>query len=432
MIPMIGEPGTGRSRELYERALRIMPGGVNSPVRAFKPYPIFIARASGSRIYDADGNSYIDYVMGYGANLFGHSPDWLVRRISETLWRGILYGMPTEAEVILAEKLIKTIPNIGMIRLVNTGTEATMSAIRLARGYTERDYVVKFRGCFHGSHDYVLVSPGSGAAGIPSHKGVLRDAAAKTLVAEYNDVDGLEKIMRVHGDSVAAIILEPVAANMGLVAPDPEFLRASRELCNTYGCLLIFDEVVTGFRIAPGGAQEYFGIRADIITIGKALGSGFPIAAYASRKEIMELVAPSGPVYQAGTYSGNPVSVTAAIATLDMIEREGGRIYAWLRKIASEVEEEVSRVISKRGLNAHVNRFEGMLQIFMSRGHVRNYSDAVRSDVKSYSELHQGLLKRGIFIPPSQFEVWFPSYAHTDEDLSKTLEAVREALGRIS
>ncbi|GAY26156.1 glutamate-1-semialdehyde 2,1-aminomutase [Desulfurococcaceae archaeon AG1] len=429
MVEMLG---TGRSRELYDKALRLIPGGVNSPVRAFKPYPVFIARARGSRVYDVDGNSYIDYVMGYGANLFGHSPEWLVKRISEILWNGVLYGMPTEAEVILAEKLVKMIPNIEMVRLVNTGTEATMSAIRLARGYTEREYIVKFRGCFHGSHDYVLVSPGSGAAGIPSHKGVLRDAAAKTLVTEYNDPEGLEKVMRIHGDTVAAIILEPVAANMGLVPPDTEFLKTARELCNTYGCLLIFDEIVTGFRIAPGGAQEYFGIKADLITIGKALGSGFPIAAYAGGKRIMELIAPSGPVYQAGTYSGNPVSVAAAIATLDAVEREGSKIYSRLRKIASEIEEEAGRVISGRGINAHVNRFEGMLQIFMTRGPVRNYSDAVKSNTKLYSEFHLELMKRGVFIPPSQLEAWFPSYAHTDEDLSITLEAVREALGRIS
>lgn len=423
---------TERSRELYDKALKLIPGGVNSPVRAFKPYPVFIARARESRVYDVDGNSYIDYVMGYGANLFGHSPEWLVKKISEILWNGILYGMPTEAEVILAEKLVRVIPNIEMVRLVNTGTEATMSVIRLARGYTEREYIVKFRGCFHGSHDYVLVSPGSGAAGIPSHKGVLRDAAAKTLVAEYNDSEGLEKVMRVYGDSVAAIILEPVAANMGLIPPDTEFLKTARELCNTYGCLLIFDEIVTGFRIAPGGAQEFFGVKADLVTLGKALGSGFPIAAYAGGKKIMELIAPSGPVYQAGTYSGNPVSVAAAIATLDAVEREGGKIYSRLRKIAFEIEEEAVRVISERGINASVNRFEGMLQIFMSRGPVRNYSDVLKSNTKLYSEFHLELMKRGVFIPPSQFETWFPSYAHTDEDLSITIETVREALRRIS
>ncbi len=424
--------GAGKSRELYERALGVIPGGVNSPVRAFKPYPLFAARASGSRFYDADGNSYVDYVMGYGANLFGHSPEWLVKRISDALWSGILYGMPTEAEVILAEKLVKMIPNIGMVRLVNTGTEASMSAIRLARGYTEREYIVKFRGCFHGSHDYVLVAPGSGAAGVPSHKGVLRDAASKTLVVEYNDAEELERIMRIHGDSVAAIIMEPVAANMGLVPPDPGFLKASRELCNTYGCLLIFDEVVTGFRIAVGGAQEYFGIKADLIAIGKAMGSGFPIAAYAGDKRIMEMVAPSGPVYQAGTYSGNPISVAAAIATLETIEREGSRIYSRLRRIASEIEREAVGIIDRRGIDAHVNRFEGLLQIFMTRGPVKSYRDVVRSNTKAYGELHLELIRRGIFIPPSQFETWFPSYAHTDEDLSVTLEAIREALGRIS
>lgn len=428
---MVGPLRTDGSRELFERALRVIPGGVNSPVRAFKPYPIFISRARGSRVYDVDGNEYIDYVMGYGANLFGHSPPWLVKRVSEVLDRGILYGMPTEAEVRLAEKLSSMVPNAEMVRLVNTGTEATMSAIRLARGYTGRDYIVKFRGCFHGSHDYVLVAPGSGASGVPSHLGVLRDAAAKTLVVEYNDVEGLERVMRSYGEQVAAIIVEPVAANMGLVPPEPGFLEACRELCNSYGCLLIFDEVVTGFRISPGGAQSYFGVRADIVALGKALGSGFPIAAYAGRRDIMEYVAPAGRVYQAGTYSGNPVSVAAALATLEAIEGEGGRLYSWLRRFASEIEEEASRIIGERGLEAHVNRFEGMLQIFMARGPVKSYQDASRSDLKRYGELHRELMVRGVFIPPSQMETWFPSYAHTDEDLARTLEALREALRRV-
>jgi glutamate-1-semialdehyde 2,1-aminomutase len=422
------KPYTERSRILYERASRVMPGGVNSPVRAFKPYPVFVSRAKGSKVYDVDGNTYIDYVMGYGANLFGHSPNWLVKRISEILEEGILYGMPTEAEVRLAEKIVSMVPNIDMVRLVNTGTEATMSAIRLARGYTGRDYIVKFRGCFHGSHDYVLVSPGSGASGLPSHLGVLKDAAAKTLVAEYNDVEGLEKVMKKYRESVAAVIVEPVAANMGLVPPEPGFLEACRELCDRYGCLLIFDEVVTAFRISPGGAQKYFRVRADIVTMGKAMGSGFPIAAYAGRRDIMRHVAPEGRVYQAGTYSGNPVSVAAAIATLEYIEGEGDKIYGWLRKIASEIEDEASKLIGERGLEAYVNRFEGLLQIFMTRGPVRNYADASRSDLKRYWSFHRELMRRGVFIPPSQMETWFPSYAHTEEDLGLTIDAVKEAL----
>jgi len=428
---VVRELYTEDSRALYERALRVMPGGVNSPVRAFKPYPIFISRARGSKVYDVDGNQYIDYVMGYGANLFGHSPSWLVERITRILGDGVLYGMPTEAEVRLAEKLVSIVPNIEMVRLVNTGTEATMSAIRLARGYTGRDYIAKFRGCFHGSHDYVLVSPGSGASEIPSHLGVLRDAAAKTLVVEYNDVEGLERVMKIYGESVAAIIVEPVAANMGLVPPEPGFLEACRELCDRYGCLLIFDEVVTGFRISPGGAQRYFGVRADIVTMGKALGSGFPIAAYAGRRDVMRYIAPEGRVYQAGTYSGNPVSVAAALATLEYIEAEGDKIYSWLRKIASEIEGEAEGVIAERGLEAHVNRFEGMLQIFMTRGPVKSYEDVSRSDLKRYSEFHRELMRRGIFIPPSQMETWFPSYAHAEEDLGVTVEAVRESLKRV-
>jgi len=426
------EPRTERSRELYERAVGLIPGGVNSPVRAFKPYPVFISRARGSRVYDVDGNSYIDYVMGYGANLFGHSPDWLIERISKILYDGVLYGMPIEAEVRLAEKLVSMVPNIEMVRLVNTGTEATMSAIRLARGYTGRDYIVKFRGCFHGSHDYVLVSPGSGAAGIPSHQGVLRDAASKTLVAEYNDVEGLERIFREYGDRIAALIVEPVAANMGLVPPDPGFLKACRELCNLHGSLLIFDEIVTGFRISPGGAQEYFGVRADLVTLGKALASGFPIAAYAGRRDVMKLVSPSGNVYQAGTYSGNPVSESAALATLEMIEREGDRIYSRLRRIASEIEDEVLRIIVERRIRAFVSRFEGMLQIFITRGPVKSYSEVSKSDLSTYSRLHRELMIKGVFIPPSQMETWFPSYAHTDKDLSETLEALRSALVGIS
>lgn len=425
-------PRSERSRLLYQEALRLIPGGVNSPVRAFKPYPIFVLSARGSRISDVDGNEYIDYVMGYGANLFGHSPEWLVERISRAAERGILYGMPTEAEVELARKIKSAVPSVDMVRLVNTGTEATMSAVRLARGYTGRDYIVKFRGCFHGSHDSVLVSPGSGAAGIPSHAGVLRDTASKTLVAEYNDPEGLEKIMRIYGDRVAGIIVEPVAANMGVIPPEEGFLRACREACDKYGCVLIFDEVVTGFRIARGGAQERFGIRADIVALGKALGSGAPIAAYAGREDIMSLAAPQGPVYQAGTYSGNPLSVAAALATLEEIERLGDSLYTKLRKYASAVEEEALRASESMRLSLWVNRFESMLQIFMIKGPVRSYREAVSCDLGAYSRLHRELLKRGVFAPPSQLEVWFVSHAHSDRDLGETLSSVREALRRLA
>lgn len=429
---MEAPPRSERSRLLYQEALKLIPGGVNSPVRAFKPYPIFVSSARGSRISDVDGNEYIDYVMGYGANLFGHSPEWLVERISRAAERGLLYGMPTEAEVELARRIRSMVPNVDMVRLVNTGTEATMSAVRLARGYTGRGYIVKFRGCFHGSHDSVLVSPGSGAAGVPSHAGVLRDTASKTLVAEYNDPEGLEKIMRIYGDKVAGIIVEPVAANMGVIPPVEGFLRACREACDMYGCVLIFDEVVTGFRIAKGGAQEYFGIRADIVTLGKALGSGVPIAAYAGRRDIMSLVAPQGPVYQAGTYSGNPLSAAAALAVLEEIERLGDALYTRLRRYASALEDEVLRIAGSGRLNIWVNRFESMLQIFTTRGPVRSYREASSCDLGAYSRLHRELLARGVFAPPSQLEAWFVSYSHSDRDLEETLAAVGEALRRIA
>lgn len=416
-----------KSERLFEEAIKYIPGGVNSPVRFYKPFPIFVKEAKGSRIIDEDDNEYIDYVMGYGALLFGHSPNWLVEEISYRIKKGVLYGMPTALEIDLARKIKEMVPNAELVRLVNSGLEATMHAIRLARAYTRREYIVKFRGCYHGSHDYNLVNMGEEFFGIPSSPGNLEEIASKTLVAEYNDLEKFEKIMKKYGEKVAGVIIEPVAANMGLVDPDPDFIKGVREITEEYNSLLIFDEVVTGFRIAKGGAQEYFKINADLITLGKALGSGLPIAAYCGKKEIMELVAPQGPFYQAGTYSGNPISVTAAIATLKMIEREGERIYSKLRSYASVLEEEITSIKSR----VKVNRFEGLIQIFFNDKKVRNYSDASSSNTSKYMKFHSLMVSKGIFIPPSQLETWFPSFVHSEEDLEKTIEAIRYSLREI-
>ncbi len=416
------------SLKLFEEAKRYLPKGVNSPVRYFDPYPIIVESATGPLITDLDGRIYIDYIMGYGANLFGHSPQWLINAISESIENGITYGLTSRLEIEAARAISETVPGVDKLRMVNSGAEATLHAIRLARAYTGRRYIVKFRGCYHGAHDYVLVEPGSGAIGKPKSPGVLEDASRSTLVGDYNDIEGIEKIMRKHGDEVAAIILEPIAANMGVIPPNIEFLKACRELASRYGSILIFDEIVTGLRIAPGGAQEYFGIEADLVTLGKAMGSGVPVGVYGGRKDIMQLVAPEGPFYQASTFGGNTIASAAIVATIEHVRRYGNKIYGKLSRIASEIEAEAERIAERYGIELTVNRFEGLIQIFMTKHKVTDYTSALASDTGKYMRLHRELLKRGILIPPSQYESWFPSYAHTGENLSETLYALRESL----
>ncbi len=418
-----------KSRELYERAKKIIPGGVNSPVRAFQPYPFFVLRGQGSKLIDVDGNEYIDYVMGYGALLYGHAPSFIIDKVKQALNDGTLYGAPTEAEVLLAEKIRSLYPSVEMVRLANSGTEATMHAIRIARGYTNRRKIMKFAGCFHGSHDTVLVKAGSGALtfGIPSSLGVLEDTAKHTLVSKYNDIELTEKLAKENANDLAAIILEPVMANVGLILPDIEFLKAVREIADDTGAVLIFDEIVTGFRLAPGGAQEYFRINADMTTLGKILGGGFPISAFGGKTEIMKNLAPEGKVYQAGTYSGNTVSTTAALASIEYIINNK-HIYQQLRQTTQKIIEPVTEFIQEKQLPLTINTLESMFQIFFTDKPIKTYDDALTSNIELFTKYHRKLLKLGVFIPPSQFETCFVSTAHTTQDIEKTIQAITGAL----
>lgn len=417
------------SNELYQRAKKLIPGGVNSPVRAYEPYPFFVKRAKGSKIYDVDGNLYIDYVMGYGALLLGHSPPKLVQRLKNALEDGFLYGAPTEGEVLLAEKIKRFYKSIEMVRLVNSGLEATSHAIRLARGYTNRRNILKFEGCYHGSHDSVLVKAGSGALtfGVPSSLGVLENLAKHTLISRFNDIELTEKIVKENKDDLAAIIVEPVMANVGLIKPKREFLLSLRELANYSGAVLIFDEIVTGFRLALGGAQEYYGIEADLTTLGKVLGGGLPIAAFGGREEIMKNLSPIGKVYQAGTYSGNPLSTTAALTILNIIE-ENPQIYSEMKIKVDKLCKEVGEFIEENKLPLTINHIESMFQIFFMSGGVSSYEDVKKSDINWFKKYFSNMLNNGVFIPPSQFETCFLSASHTDEDIERTINAIEKSL----
>ncbi|MCX8192526.1 MAG: glutamate-1-semialdehyde 2,1-aminomutase [Nitrososphaeria archaeon] len=420
------------SRELYERAKKLIPGGVNSPVRAYDPYPFFVKRAEGSKIYDVDGHEYIDYVMGYGALLLGHSPREVVSALRDAVEDGLLYGAPTEDEVLLAERIHKLYPSIEMVRLTNTGLEATMHAIRLARGYSGKRKILKFEGCYHGAHDTLLVKAGSGALtfGIPSSLGVLEDLAKHTLVSRYNDIELTEKIVKENKDDLAAIIVEPVAVNVGLIKPKIEFLRSLRELADDVDAVLIFDEVVTGFRLAPGGAQEYYNIRADLTTLGKALGGGLPISAFGGREEIMKNLSPLGKVYQAGTYSGNPLSTRAALAVLKYIE--GNRhLYNEMKLKVEKICKEVLEFIEDKKLEATITYLESMFQIFFTSREIYNYEDVKTSDINKFKTYFHNLLKSGVFIPPSQFETCFMSTAHTHRDVEETIHSIENSLMKL-
>ncbi|MCS7117143.1 MAG: glutamate-1-semialdehyde 2,1-aminomutase, partial [Nitrososphaerota archaeon] len=423
------------SNELYQRAKKLIPGGVNSPVRAYEPYPFFVKRAEGSKIYDVDGNSYVDYVMGYGALLLGHSPPKLVQRLKDTLEDGFLYCAPTEKEVLLAEKIKRFYRSIEMVRLVNSGLEATLHAIRLARGYTNRKKILKFEGCYHGSHDSVLVKAGSGALtfGVPSSLGVLEDLAKHTLISRFNDIELTEKVVRENKDDLAAIIVEPVMANAGLIKPRRDFLLSLRELADYSDAILIFDEVVTGFRLALGGAQEYYEIEADLTTLGKVLGGGLPISAFGGREDIMKNLSPIGKVYQAGTYSGNPLSTTAALTVLDILE-ENPQIYCEMRMKVDRLCKEIKEFIEEMKLPLTVNHIESMFQIFFIQGaheSIFSYEDVQRSNLNWFKEYFLNMLNNGVFLPPSQFETCFLSASHTDEDIEKTIGAIKESLSAL-
>jgi len=414
-----------RSEDLFNRALQCIPGGVNSPVRAFRAVggnPPFIARGDGSRIWDVDGREYIDYVGSWGPLLFGHRPPEVLAALEDVLGTGTSFGAPTEREVELAELICKMIPSVEKVRLVNSGTEATMSAIRLARGYTKRDRIVKFDGCYHGHGDSLLVKAGSGVAtlGLPDSPGVPASLAQWTTVLPYNDVDALDREFGARGAEIACVIIEPVAGNMGCVPPRPGYLKTLRELTRRAGSILIFDEVMTGFRVAAGGAQELYGIQPDLTTLGKVIGGGLPVGAYGGRADIMNQVAPAGPIYQAGTLSGNPLAVAAGLATLRRIQRENP--YSRLEALGERLEAGLRRP----GMT--INRVGSMFTVFFTSQNVVDFETAKTSNTLTFNSYFQAMLRQGIYLAPSQFEAAFLSTAHTIEDIERTISCVRNSL----
>jgi glutamate-1-semialdehyde 2,1-aminomutase len=423
-----------KSVSLYRRACEVMPGGVNSPVRAFKKVggtPLFIQRAAGSRVVDADGNEYVDFLGSWGPMILGHAHPAVVAAVREAAGRGTSYGAPTELEVRLAEVVVEAVPSVEVVRLVNSGTEAVMSAIRLARGFTGRDRIVKFEGGYHGHADGLLARAGSGLAtfGIPDSPGVPAAYTALTSTLPYNDLGATAALFGEIGSEIAGVVVEPVAGNMGVVPPAPAFLEGLRELTREHGALLIFDEVITGFRLGYGGAQARFGVLPDLTTLGKVLGGGFPLAAYGGRREVMEQMAPSGPIYQAGTLSGNPVAATAGLATLEHLR--DGRVYPTLEERGRELADGVREAAAAAGARACVNRVGSMLTVFFTPGPVTDWSSASAADAELYGRFFHGMLRRGFYLAPSQFEAAFVSAAHTQEEIAAAGAAAREAMGEL-
>ncbi len=419
-----------RSQELFARASKLMPAGVSSPVRAFLPYPRYIAQGKGSRLTDVDGQEYIDYCMAFGPLILGHAHPKVVRAVQEQAARGTLYGAPIEAEVEFAELVTHHYPSIEMLRIVSSGTEATMHALRLARGYTGRKKVLKFEGCFHGAHDAVLVKAGSGATthSAPNSLGVLPEVAENTLLAPYNDLDAVTRVLDAHRGEVAAIIVEPVMGNVGPVLPKEGFLQGLRDLATAHGALLIFDEVITGFRLGMGGAQELFGVRPDITTMGKVAGGGLPIGVFGASAEIMRMISPLGKVYQAGTFSGNPLSLSAGLATLrelgslghEGLDRKGAMMRSGLESALKE--SKVPHQVAGAG---------SMFQLFLAGRPVHSYGDALTADAATFDRLFHGLLDRGVYLAPSQFETNFLSTVHSEEDVRRTVDAIAEVLTEV-
>lgn len=420
-----------RSREIFERAEKVLVGGVNSPVRAFRSVggePLIIERGSGQHLYDADGNELLDYVCSWGAIILGHSNAAIAEAIADQAKRGTSFGVTTELELELATLITHAIPFLEKIRFVSSGTEATMSAVRLARGVTKRDFIVKFEGCYHGHADSFLSQAGSGLAtlGIAECPGVPQALAGLTLNVPYNDLQAVEKAFSAHKDKIAAVIVEPIAANMGVVPPEPGFLKRLKEIAHRNGALLIVDEVITGFRLKNGSAQELLGIEGDLTTLGKIIGGGVPVAAYAGRAELMNHVAPLGPVYQAGTLAGNPLAMRAGIAALKQLTKPG--LYEQMEQLAQRLVSGLRSEVAAAGIPAQINAMGSLATVFFAPGPVRNYADAKRSDTKRYGRFFREMLTRGIFLAPSQFEAAFLSSAHTSADIDRTLAAAREAL----
>ncbi len=422
------------SQNLFKRALELIPGGVNSPVRACKSVgadPVFINRAQGCLIFDADANQYIDYIGSWGPLILGHRHPAVIEAIIAVLDRGTSFGAPIDLEVRLAQMVIEAVPSVEMVRMVNSGTEATMSAVRLARGVTQRNTIIKFDGCYHGHADTLLVAAGSGVAtlGIPGSPGVPESVAQNTLSLPYNDIDGLKEVMQKQGQSVAGIIVEPVAGNMGLIPPAPGFLEALRELADRYGAILIFDEVMTGFRVAYGGAQALYGIMPDLTCFGKIIGGGLPVGAYGGRHDLMSKIAPQGPVYQAGTLSGNPVAMAAGIATLEQIQKDG--FYQALDAKAERLLSGLEQAAIKSGIPVQAKRVASMLGLFFNEREVQNFEDAKTCDLERFSAFYNGMRQNGIYIAPSQFEALFISSAHEAEHIEATIRAAEKVFTQL-
>jgi glutamate-1-semialdehyde 2,1-aminomutase len=425
---------TTKSKKLWKQAQRYMPGGVNSPVRAFKGVggdPIFVERGKGSRIWDADGNEYIDYVCSWGPLILGHAHKEVVARLKKGVANGTSFGIPTQRETELARKIVAAVPSIEKVRLVNSGTEAVMSAIRLARAYTNRSLVIKFEGCYHGHADGLLVKAGSGATtlGVPTSPGVPPEYAGCTMTLPYNNIDAVASTCRDHGSRIACIILEPIAGNMGVVPPENGYLAALREITEKYGILLIFDEIITGFRVAYGGAQALFKITPDLTTLGKIIGGGLPVGAYGGKADIMDRMSPAGPVYQAGTLSGNPIAVEAGLATLDVLSRPG--TYRRLEKLASLLGDGLVKAARAAGVPSYHTRVGSMLCMFFSDDPVTNYEEALKCNTQRYGKYFHEMLSRGVYLAPSQFEGAFVSLAHSEKDIEKTIAAAEQALSEL-
>lgn len=422
------------SMDWFRASREVIPGGVNSPVRSFNAVggsPVYIAKAKGCQVFDVEGKIYIDYIGSWGPMILGHANGEVMNAVAEQLQSGTSFGLPTGAECVLAELVREMVPSVEMIRLVNSGTEATMSALRLARGVTGRDRIIKFAGCYHGHVDSLLVEAGSGAAtfGVPNSPGVPERLANLTEVAVFNDLASVDRIVDEYSDEIAAVIVEPVAGNMGVVAPREGFLQGLRKICDANGILLIFDEVMTGFRLARGGAQEIYGVKPDLTTLGKVLGGGVPIGAFGGKKEIMTQISPSGPVYQAGTLSGNPLATAAGIKTLQMLNASG--IYETLEHHSSELEQGLAERAAAAGIPHRINRVGSMITLFFTDQDVVDFDSAKTCDVDAFGRFFAGMLSRGIMLPPSQFEAWFVSGAHAEMHIRKTLDAAEKAFEEI-
>ncbi|MGI9534759.1 MAG: glutamate-1-semialdehyde 2,1-aminomutase [Thermodesulfobacteriota bacterium] len=419
-----------KSEKLFSKANRYLVGGVNSPVRSFNAVggkPLFISRAKGSKIFDVDGNKFIDFMASWGPLILGHADREVLRAVKKASDAGTSYGAPCEDEIILSKIVVDSVSSIEKVRMTNSGTEATMSAIRLARAYSGRDYIIKFEGCYHGHADHLLVKAGSGATtfGHPSSPGVPKSFTSKTLIAKYNNLDSVKKLYEKHGDKIAGVIIEPVAGNMGVVLPNKTFLKGLRTITRRYGSLLIFDEVITGFRLELGGAQGHFGIKPDITCLGKTIGGGLPVGAYGGSKKIMSYVSPEGPMYQAGTLSGNPIAMAAGIASLNKTMKKD--FFVNLNKKSEKLVMEIKMLIDTHGINASVNSIGSMFTIFFNTKNVIDYETATKSDTKMFSKFFGLLLNNGVMFPPSQFETVFVSSSHTKDDIEKTLGVINKA-----